>query len=120
LRCTIFETTLDEAPEYEAISYVWGDCTNPVFVICDTQGGMLRVPPNLKAALLRFRIADKPRTLWMDSICINQDDLTERSNHVRLMGPIYKKASTVLIWLGEEDEYFVGLELHETYRTIHT
>ena len=42
------------------------------------------------------------RTLWVDSICINQGDDNERSQQVRLMGQIYRKASTVLIWLGEE------------------
>ncbi|KAM6524462.1 hypothetical protein FSOLCH5_005064 [Fusarium solani] len=43
------------------------------------------------------------RCLWVDSLCINQDDLAERENQVQLMSDIYSKASRVLIWLGEED-----------------
>ena len=42
------------------------------------------------------------RTLWVDSICINQRDDDERSQQVRLMDWIYRKASAVLIWLGED------------------
>ena len=42
------------------------------------------------------------RTLWIDALCINQDDLVERSAQVSIMGSIYSNTSKVLIWLGEE------------------
>ncbi|KAF7870193.1 uncharacterized protein EAF02_009383 [Botrytis sinoallii] len=49
----------------------------------------------------RLKITE--RTLfWIDAICINQDDLDERSQQVLLMGSIYKNASRVTVWLGEE------------------
>jgi hypothetical protein len=104
LRCTLHETELDKAPEYEAISYTWGDYESPASIACDAENKELGIPPNLKAALLRFRMVDKPRLLWTDSICVNQEDVVERSQQVKLMGSIYRKAATVLIWLGEEDE----------------
>ena len=65
--------------------------------------GFINVTGNLKVALVRLRYRDAPRNLWIDTICINQDDLKERSAQVQLMGEIYKRASRVLIWLGEED-----------------
>jgi hypothetical protein len=42
--------------------------------------------------------------MWVDSICIDQDSLIERNHQVRLMGEIYEKATTVLVWLGEPNE----------------
>ncbi|PWY71802.1 HET-domain-containing protein [Aspergillus sclerotioniger CBS 115572] len=47
----------------------------------------------------------KPVTyLWVDALCINQDDLIERKEQVMLMSRIYTKATMVLVWLGIEDE----------------
>ena len=40
--------------------------------------------------------------LWIDQICINQDDVHERNEQVALMHRIYSKAENVVIWLGEE------------------
>ena len=42
----------------------------------------------------------KARTLWIDAICINQADISERSQQVRFMPHIYARAQTVLVWLG--------------------
>ena len=59
------------------------------------------------AALLRLR--PDPRTrreayrLWIDQICINQEDMAERSTQVTLMGQIFEQAQCTVVWLGEED-----------------
>jgi hypothetical protein len=65
------------------------------------------------------------RTVWIDAICINQDDILERNVQVQMMGMVYEKATCVLIWLGEEIgnsgaglRYFKDLdELAEEART---
>jgi hypothetical protein len=44
------------------------------------------------------------RILWIDAICINQDNLSERSEEVAKMGEIYRNAQRVVIWLGEQSE----------------
>ncbi|KAK6596611.1 ankyrin and HET domain-containing protein [Botrytis cinerea] len=44
---------------------------------------------------------DLPRVLWIDAICINQEDIPERNSQVKYMGTIYSKSSIVLAWLGE-------------------
>jgi Heterokaryon incompatibility protein (HET) len=38
-----------------------------------------------------------------DAICINQEDLAERSSQVAIMSKIYAKTSVVNAWLGHED-----------------
>lgn len=40
--------------------------------------------------------------MWIDAICINQMDLNERAQQVQLMAEIYRKASLVVVWLGED------------------
>ncbi|KAH7323114.1 heterokaryon incompatibility protein-domain-containing protein [Stachybotrys elegans] len=45
-----------------------------------------------------------PEFFWIDALCIDQDDLEERSAQVILMGSIYQKAENCLVWLGEDDQ----------------
>jgi hypothetical protein len=42
--------------------------------------------------------------LWVDAICINQNDIRERSEQVSIMGKIYQLANEVVVWLGSEKE----------------
>lgn len=58
---------------------------------------------NLHSALLHLRPAngDDRRPLWIDAICINQNDREERSQQVAMMREIYASATQVIIWLGE-------------------
>ena len=50
-------------------------------------------------------------TLWIDAVCINQNDISERNHQVLLMGDIYRGATTVLSWLGSHPELVRGLWL---------
>ena len=104
IRCEIDIADIENDLAYEAVSYVWGtlEPKPSIQVSCERGDSELEIPKNLEAALRRFRQPTVTRTLWTDSICINQSDLQERSQQVRLMGQIYRKASTVLIWLGED------------------
>jgi len=104
LLCTLREIDLGDPCEYEAISYIRGNATTEISVTSETGMRSIEIPHNLEAALLRYRLQDKPRLLWADSICIDQEDLDERSQQVKIMGQIYQKAACVQIWLGEEDE----------------
>ncbi len=49
-----------------------------------------------------MRKTDTTRTLWVDAVCINQDDVVEKNHQVHLMKDIYGGATRVLVWLGEE------------------
>lgn len=100
ITCSIGEYSLSEAPEYEALSYCWGDANNQITLACD--GKTLKVPASLRPFLLRTRAKGRERILWIDSICINQVDDREKGSQVQEMHTIYRKASRTLIWLGPE------------------
>lgn len=96
-----------ETPAYETLSYAWGkpEVTNGIYLHAPNSkpenARMLGLAENCALALRRLRHPDKERPLWVDAICINQADVTERSAQVRIMHRIYKTASRVLIYLGE-------------------
>ena len=66
------------------------------------QGMRLSITQNLSAALHRLRLPKEPRVFWVDAICINQDDVVERNQHIGIMRHIYKSAREVMVWVGEE------------------
>ena len=90
--------TPDNPPTYEALSYVWGSLENPIDIHVGVQ--TLAVTQNLAGALPYLRYRDKPRVLWIDAICVNQQDLKERSRQVRRMADLYRLADRVVVWLG--------------------
>ena len=63
--------------------------------------GSFKVRPNLHAALQQLRLRDRPKRLWIDAICINQEDNDEKNAQVSLMADVYSKATSVCVWLGE-------------------
>ena len=85
-------------PAYNALSYTWGSPEKTSFIVVN--GSQFPVTPNLEAALRRLH--GTVQYLWVDAICINQDDIHERNSQVSLMRSIYKTASRVCVWLGEE------------------
>ncbi|KAF4334894.1 heterokaryon incompatibility 6 OR allele [Fusarium beomiforme] len=92
---------LGAAPEYEALSYVWGSPDRRKSMVCN--GEVFKITESLDVALRRLRLTSKPRNLWIDQICINQDCMTERSEQVGIMRQIYSDAAMTVIWLGSAD-----------------
>ena len=84
--------------EYVNLYHSVGGFYRPGIMVCD--GIDINVGGELYMALKRLRYVDRKRVLWVDAICINQEDLEERKVHVQFMGQIYTKAKKVLIWLG--------------------
>ena len=93
--------SLENAPVYEALSYAWGESRKTGSISCGSES--IAVTQNLATALVQIRNPDKIRILWIDQICINQDDVDERNKQVALMGRIYSKAENVVVWLGDGD-----------------
>jgi Heterokaryon incompatibility protein (HET) len=100
ISCTLKIVSLDERPSFEALSYAWGDPAEKRPIQCGN--GSLDVTINLYSALRHLRYMNRNRVLWADAVCINQNDLDERTDQVQLMGDIYSIASRTLIWLGED------------------
>lgn len=84
---------------YEALSYVWGPEDNTESIYID--GDEHSVRANLHQALSHLRDGFLERIVWIDAICINQGDNSEKGQQVQSMAKIYAKASRVVIWLGD-------------------
>lgn len=102
VRCRLDHVSLLAEPKYETISYAWGDPTQKGTIGCED--GLIQVTLNLRSALRHLRHATEERPIWADAVCINQQDLDERSIQVVLMGDIYARGRQVIVWLGEETE----------------
>lgn len=116
IKCSLYHAIYDEA-EYHAVSYTWGDPrpwqsfeeskaweqADEYWVSCN--GQKLQVARNLHDLLTSLRAKRYFKTpIWVDSICINQADLDERSHQVAQMGEIYSHAYGSIVWLGMEDD----------------
>ncbi|KAK6824580.1 hypothetical protein PG987_012074 [Apiospora arundinis] len=100
IQCSLHQVRLDSLPDFEALSYVWGDPTAREEILLE--GERISVTQNLYFALkgLRHRYSD--RIMWIDAICINQSDFQERQAQVAQMDVIYRQATGVVVWLGPE------------------
>ena len=93
---------------FEALSYTWGDPADreSIVVIPEDAGNhchveeSLSIGRNLAQALRHLRSEDDVRVLWVDAICINQEDDTERSKQVQRASLVYEEARRVVVWLG--------------------
>jgi hypothetical protein len=101
IQCELRHEQIKDA-RYDALSYTWGDATITKIVLLN--GHVFRVTAGLEQALRYLRLPNEKRTLWIDAICINQDDVNERNGQVKMMYHIYRKAQAVRAWIGAERE----------------
>lgn len=99
IHCKLELCTLDADPNYQALSYCWGDPQEHAVILCNGEG--LDVTLNLHSALQSIRHETESKVLWVDAICINQDNVEEKSQQVSMMRSIYQKSQHTLIWLGD-------------------
>ena len=92
--------------KYDAVSYVWGtgERTCPI----DLNDAKFMVSPNVENILSRLRHEKEGRWLWIDLICINQEDEDEKADQVRQMKDIFSQAQTVIASLGPHEGYRGG------------
>ncbi|KAG5655200.1 hypothetical protein KAF25_010934 [Fusarium avenaceum] len=101
IQCVLEEASYNSLPDFEALSYVWGNASSQRSIFINERP--ISVGENLEAALRQLRPhSGKPRTLWTDAVCINQSDLAERSQQVAQMDSVYSNATSVVVWLGRE------------------
>ncbi|KAM3075272.1 hypothetical protein ACMFMF_005950 [Clarireedia jacksonii] len=105
--------------KYEALSYAWGDLpASKTILIGETE---CYVRDNLFAALNTLRLRSRSRQIWVDALCINQEDFDERNAQVALMSQIYAKADQVVVWLGKaERDYWGAMVLLEDLGNLET
>ncbi len=88
---------------YEALSWAWGtEPRNSYISIRKGQKTYAKyVPKSLFNALLALRHFQKNRYLWIDAVCIDQENFEERNHQVEMMDEIYSNAKRVCVWLGD-------------------
>lgn len=108
IAATISKTSLDEDPAFNALSYVWGNVEGSKSITL--AGESFAVTENLFVALSHLvkDVDVASQLIWIDAVCINQNDVHERNHQVPLMGRIYSEAKAVYAWLGSGSK---GVEL---------
>lgn len=98
LKCDLIEAQIDQSRKYEAISYTWGD-GKPCRPILNGSSSFI-VTQKVFDILSERRSDWCPKYLWIDAICINQQDAEDKTRQVQMMREIFAKASRVTVWLG--------------------
>ncbi|WAO94488.1 HET domain-containing protein [Fusarium falciforme] len=110
--CSIETLNIAQDTRFTALSYVWGVSPSLTKTI-HCNGITVPVGTNCWSALWHLRngyYSDDPTvsggsrdimTIWVDSICINQQDLKEKESQLQLMADIYSLARQAFVWLGE-------------------
>lgn len=111
--CRSVVVRLDETlPDYEALSYTWEAKDNePKEALYDQyillDGGLHYVRPNLSDALHALRQSES-RLIWVDNLCIDQDNKSEKEQQIGMMAEIYQRAVRVIVWLGDTANIYRG------------
>ena len=98
LQLRLYQENLETAPDFVAISYTWGEPGDDRTVYLD--GRPYSVRKNCHYALWQLRIHHPGGLVWIDSLCILQQDLYEKNEQVRMMGDIYARATHVFACVG--------------------
>ena len=118
LSCVLESFGLDACPSYGCLSYTWGPALTSdaetggptdtarfeLIVRAEESAGVLSINENLYDALCQMSssLLDSTLYMWVDAICIDQDNLKERSSQVSMMDSIYSGADKVIVWLGRD------------------
>ena len=118
LSCVLESFGLDACPSYGCLSYTWGPALTSdaetggptdtarfeLIVRAEEAAGVLSINENLYDALCQMSssLFDSTLYMWVDAICIDQDNLKERSSQVSMMDSIYSGADKVIVWLGRD------------------
>lgn len=101
----LMHVSLDDDPPYIAISYAWGDRATVGRFRSDQEGAADFEYNQAVFEIVNTLVPEGSILyLWIDAVCINQQDDAEKGTQVALMGEIFRKARQVVIFLGEADE----------------
>jgi hypothetical protein len=103
IEITLLRHNLEHCVDYIAVSYAWG-ASKPNKMLETDDGTLILITSNLWDFLSAQSKELAGKLLWIDQICINQMDLSERACQVRIMSRIFENATETIIWLGNEDD----------------
>ncbi|KAK5654307.1 hypothetical protein OQA88_7485 [Cercophora sp. LCS_1] len=108
VHATLVARRLWDRPQFKAVSYTWateiGDTVRSSQIFLGSHWFALPVTVNCHEALECFRKEDEDVLLWIDAICIDQSNDSERNHQVGMMDSIYAVAQEVLVYIGRCDE----------------
>lgn len=84
---------------YDALSYAWGTETPDQQILINEK--FFAVTPTLEKALHDLRTEDHPFQVWIDAICIDQENANEKVNQIKKLDRIHVNAQRAFAWLGE-------------------
>lgn len=102
VECELFHANSDYSKlRYEAVSYCWGSKQRESAILIDGKTSIVRESLIELLKHLRHSNPQKHRTIWIDAVCIDQGNNSERGHQVQQMRRIYASARRVIFWLGE-------------------
>jgi len=101
---TLRTVSLDQNTSFSTLSYCWGPDSQSPSQNITCAGHEIPITQNCHDALSTLSSHFKVQTIWVDAICINQNDDPEKGLQIPLMKDIYGKAKRVYIWLGNGTE----------------
>lgn len=108
IHCNLIRRPLIDSLSYTALSYSWGSgpFSAKIFVHPSRgeQAHPILVSKHLCQALRRLQETKADRNVWIDAICIDQENMVERATQIHIMSQIFNQAAEVRIWLGEIDD----------------
>ncbi|KAH8892419.1 HET-domain-containing protein [Thozetella sp. PMI_491] len=91
--------------QYDALSYTWGDesgdATKSVTLELEDGAGTIFITKNCAAAIRHLRQPNHSRRVWIDAVCIDQENYGERNHQVSMMARVYISAENVIAYTGE-------------------
>ena len=99
IRCALKVMPLESAGDFIALSYCWGTRGKSVPISVD--GEQVAVQMNLWRFLQRLRYLRGTSRIWVDYLCIDQQNYREKGPQVKLMTDVFQAATAVYAWLGE-------------------
>jgi hypothetical protein len=109
-------------PQYIAVSYTWGGQPRDHALQCSgVEVPVTRSCVDVLSSLLKNIFKSGKGLVWIDQLCVDQENLNERAEQVLLMKKIYAGAEIVVSWLDKLENLTCGLDIHgDEYTPIAT
>ncbi|KAH7075939.1 heterokaryon incompatibility protein-domain-containing protein [Paraphoma chrysanthemicola] len=100
-----FSLETSTLPPFRTVSYTWNPISYPHRLLIDNQELPVLSSMYSYLHMILHGAGDSDEIwYWIDSLCINQDNIAERNAQIKIMGQIYRRAAQCDVWLGEEAE----------------
>lgn len=104
----LYVTSLESLEPFTYLAYSWEENESPHPIRCN--GVSMVTRRNVNSCLRQFRRQQWTQPLWIDALCINQEDADEMKQQIQLMTEISSRASSTILWLGQ-DSHEVELQV---------